>query len=301
MAAPLPLIHNPAAGGGRGSARFRQAQALLRVAGILVESRPTRRPRHAAELARELAVEGRGVILVMGGDGTVSEAASGLLALPAEQRPTLGCLPGGTGNDFLRDFGILDLASAVERIRAGNVRAVDAVDVRWDGAGGGRATSINVVGTGVMARAGWRCNRGWKWLGRWGYDACAVIELLRTGASPTRLVLDGRDASGDHRLVVCCNSRGTGGAMTMAPDARPDDGLLDVVTAEGAGRLELLRLLATKLRQGLHVRHPRVLVRKAARVEIGASGPSPLLIDGEIMGQAPVRLEVLPRALRVLA
>jgi diacylglycerol kinase (ATP) len=173
--------------------------------------------------------------------------------------------------------------------------------VRWLGGGGGHATSINVVGTGLMAVAAERCNQRWKWLGRRGYDVAAAIELLGLSPRPTRLVIDGKDVSGEHPLIACCNSQTTGGGMRIAPDARPDDGLLDVMTAEGASRWQLLGLLATKVHKGLHVHHPRVRVRKATCIEIGAAGPSPLLVDGEVLGQAPVRLEVLPGALNVLA
>jgi diacylglycerol kinase (ATP) len=100
---------------------------------------------------------------------------------------------------------------------------------------------------------------------------------------------------------MACNSVHTGGAMPMAPDAKPSDGLLDVLTAQDIGRLGLLDLLATKLRKGLHVRNPKVRIRRAAHVVVEPREPSPLLVDGEVMGTTPAEFTVLPGALRLLA
>lgn len=293
----IPLIHNPAAGGGRGTLRFRQAEALLAVKGIQVEPVATKRPGHATELARELGSRHE-TLLVLGGDGTLSEAANGVLGLPADQRPRLGFMPAGTGNDFLRDFGVVDLQSAARAIATGRTTNVDAMQATW---GGGKRFVINVCGTGLMAKAADRCNRQFKWLGRKGYDAAAMIELSRMRKTPTRLVLDGRERPGDYPLVAVCNSVHTGGAMKMAPSAKPTDGMLDVLVVEGAGSMELLLLLATKLRKGLHVNHKKVRVERAKHIVIEPQEPSPLMLDGEVLGSTPVEFQVLPGALKLLA
>lgn len=296
--AKVPLIHNPAAGGGRGLLRFRKAESLLALKGIEVEPHATERPGHATELARQLAGEGHSSLFVLGGDGTLSEAANGILQLPAKARPNLGFLPAGTGNDFLRDFGVTDLETAVRAIGHGRTTAVDAMQATWPG---GSRFVINVCGTGLMAKAADRCNRQFKWAGRKGYDMAAMIELARMSHTPTRLVLDGRERSGDFPLVAVCNSVHTGGGMKMAPGAKPTDGLLDVLVVEGAGPLELLTLLATKLRAGKHVENPKVRIERAANVKILPQDPSPLMLDGEVLGQTPVEFQVLPGALKLLA
>ncbi|HJQ93858.1 MAG TPA: diacylglycerol kinase family protein, partial [Candidatus Thermoplasmatota archaeon] len=276
----------------------REAERLLAAQGVAVEPVATQRAGHATELARDLAREGRKTVLVLGGDGTLSEAANGILGLPAAKRPTLGFLPGGTGNDFLRDFAIKDLGAAARLIAAGKTVAVDAVDVRWPG---GSHFSINLVGSGLAAKAGARFGKSFRWVGPKGYDIAAAIEIATMKACPTRLVLDGKDFSGDLPLVIAMNSVHTGGAMRMAPDAKPTDGLLDVVTVQDIGKLEIMNLLATKVRKGLHVDDPHVTIRRAAKVHIGPEDPSPLLLDGEIIGNTPVDLTVLPGAFRLLA
>ncbi|HET6399302.1 MAG TPA: YegS/Rv2252/BmrU family lipid kinase [Candidatus Thermoplasmatota archaeon] len=299
----LPLIFNPAAGHGRGAAAAKDVQARLQKAGVAAELVPTERPGHATLLAARLA-ETHDRVGVVGGDGTVSEAARGVLDLPPAQRPTLACFPAGTGNDFLRDFGILRVQDAVGAVAAGSIRATDAVSVTCEGSIGNTEShtwSLNVVGTGLMATAAERANRDWKWMGRKGYDVAAAIEILRNRPSPTRLDLDGERADGDYPLVAACNSVHTGGAMRLAPEAQQDDGLLDVVTCSQVGPAELLALLATKVRPGRHVEHPKVQVRRARDVYIAPATPTAVNVDGEIAGRTPVRLRVHARALRIAA
>ena len=294
---PVPLIHNPVSGSARGGLLLRKVENLLALRGVPVTPVATQRAGHASELVRELAAD-HPRILVLGGDGTLSEAANGALGLPATRRPTLGFLPGGTGNDFLRDFGVRTVEDAARAIGAGHVTDVDAVDVRWDG---GRHWSINVLGCGLAAKAGARFGRSFRWLGKKGYDVAAAVEILTMKACPTRLVLDGEDVSGDYPLVMACNSVHTGGAMPMAPDAKPTDGRLDVLTVEGLGRRAILDLLATKLRKGRHVDGTHVKVRRAAHVAVAPQDPSPLLVDGEIVGSTPAEFRVVPGALKLLA
>jgi diacylglycerol kinase (ATP) len=294
----VPLIHNPVSGGAQGGVRLRKAEALLAAKGVAVQPIPTERVGHATELARDLAQAGHKRLLVLGGDGTLSEACNGLLPLPAARRPTVGFLPGGTGNDFLRDFGILDLESAARAIAAGATRTVDAVHVKWPG---GERYSINVVGSGLAAKAGARFGKSFRWLGRKGYDVASAVEIASMKACPTRLVLDGKEIQGDFPLVMACNSVHTGGAMPMAPGADPTDGLLDVLYVQDIGKAEILGLLATKLRKGEHVKNGKVHIRKAAKVRIEPRDDSPLLLDGEVLGTTPADLTVQPGALRLLA
>jgi diacylglycerol kinase (ATP) len=298
VAEKTPLIHNPVSGSARGGVLLRKAENLLALKGVPVEPVATERAGHATELASDLAKEGHKTLLVLGGDGTLSEAANGVLALPQAKRPTLGFLPGGTGNDFLRDFAITDLESAAQAIGAGKTVAVDGVDVRWPG---GSHYSINLVGSGLAAKAGARFGKSFRWMGPKGYDVASAIEIATMKACPTRVVLDGREIHGDFPLVLALNSVHTGGAMPMCPDAKPTDGLLDVLYVQDIGKMQIMNLLATKLRKAEHIKDPHVHVERAAKVRIEPEDWSPLLLDGEIVGGTPVDLTVMPGAFRLLA
>lgn len=298
MAEAAPLIYNPAAGGGRGVERFEETKALLAERRIAVDPVATQFPRHATELAESLAREGHKTIFVLGGDGTLSEAANGILR--SGKRPTLGFLPAGTGNDFLRDFEVLKRKQAIDRIALGTARGIDAVRVRYtDDDGDQERYSINIFGVGFAAQAADITNRRYKWAGGQAYNLGVLTKLLGYRPTPTRLVLDGKEEHGDYPMVMVCNSIHTGGAMKMAPMARPDDGWLDVLTVQDVGRIELVKLL-TQVRDGLHVSHPGVTMRRAKSIEIEPETPSPLLADGEVYGGTPVRLDIMKGALKVL-
>lgn len=290
----MPLLYNPASGGGRGRLRLRRAEALLAMKGIRTERHATGGPGDAVDLGRAMARDGHAWILVLGGDGTLSEVADGVLQ--SGRQPALGFLPGGTGNDFLRDFGVTDLDHAVERIALGTPRPVDAAHASWPG---GDRHFLNLFGSGFVALAADTCNRRLKWMGSRGYTAAVLWELVRLRNTPTRLELDGRVVEGRFPLVAVCNSIHTGGAMRIAPHARCDDGVLDVMIVEDIGRVELGRVFP-KIFDGSHVGHPKVRFERARTVRIEPESPSPLLVDGEVVGTTPADVQVRPGALRVL-
>ncbi len=294
---PVPLVYNPAAGGGRGQARFQDAEELLNRRGIEVEEVATEYPGHATELANALAKQ-HDLFYVMGGDGTLSEAAEGVLT--SGKDPVLGFLPAGTGNDYLREFGVLDREAAVDRITMGRPRRLDAAALTYDVDGDVRTRHwINVFGTGFAAQAAEITNRRFKWARGQAYNLGVLAKLINLRPCPTKLTLDGESLDGDYPMVMVCNSIHTGGAMQMAPMARPDDGLMDVLTVSGVSRLELIGLLA-KVRDGGHFSHPKVTFHRAKKVRIEPQRASPLLVDGEVLGTTPVDIEVLPGAMQVL-
>ena len=293
-AEPMPLIYNPASGGGRGRVRFRKAEAMFAVAGLDVEPIETTHAGHATELGKELADAGRPRIFGFGGDGTMSELANGVLQ--SANKPVLGLIPSGTGNDFLRHFGIGSVDDAIARIRQGTPTSIDAVRVT---AGGQTTWSINIFGVGFAPRAVVAANARYKWAGPQAYNLGVVDQIVRLRPVDTRLTMDGHSMHGAFPLIVALNTVYTGGAMKMAPDADPHDGLVDVMWVDPISRLELLRLLGGIRRAG-HVGHPKVHFQRAKVVEIEPAEPSPLLVDGEVYGSTPVRLEVVPGALQVL-
>lgn len=291
---PIPLVYNPASGGGRGRVRFRKAEAILATAGFDLEAIETTHPRHATELGKELADAGRPYIFGFGGDGTLSELAAGVLE--SSKRPTLGFIPSGTGNDFLRHFDIRSVEDAIARIRAHEPKEIDAVRVTHPG---GQTWSINIFGTGFAPRSVVAAERRYKWAGPQAYNLGVVDQIVRLAPTSMRLTLDDETIEGRFPLVVACNTIYTGGAMKMAPMADPTDGEVDVMWVDPISRFDLLRLLGG-IRRATHVGHPKVHFRKARTVRIEPDVAGPLLGDGEVYGETPVTLEVVPKALSVL-
>lgn len=290
-------IVNGAAGGGRCTQRFEAARAKLRDAGVELDVRFTNGPGHATELARKADADGEKRILVVGGDGTGFEVVNGLFPR-ANADVALAMLPLGTGNSFLRDFDILDEATALRAIATGSPKPVDVIRLSHEG---GTLHYINLCGLGFTASAGKLTNDRFKGLGALGYVAAVVISVARLEhpVDPVKLdggAVDARAAA----MLVFSNSKYTGGAMKMAPRATVSDGHLDVIRVGALSRGALLRQFP-KIFSGTHVDGPDVEESRATVVEFTAPRMQPCMIDGEILELAPKKLEVLRHALTVVA
>ncbi|HTV58569.1 MAG TPA: YegS/Rv2252/BmrU family lipid kinase [Verrucomicrobiae bacterium] len=293
-------IVNPAAGGGRGGRLAPAALERVRQAGVELEVARTARPGEAAEIAREAYRKGARNFLAVGGDGTAYEIVNGLFpeAL-AGGKPTLGFLPLGTGNSFLRDFSTRGVEHTIECLRQDKRRSCDVVRLSH---AGGEVYFLNLVSFGFPADVGELANRKFKTLGELGYILGVFARLihLRHAGFPHRL--DGA-ANWERRPVLFLafsNSKFTGGKMMIAPNANPCDGLIEYVRWSPIGRLRLIWTLP-QLFTGAHIGHRLASRAGAKRVELALDGPVNVMVDGEILRLDVRSLEVLPGALDVLA
>jgi YegS/Rv2252/BmrU family lipid kinase len=296
MPAPIPVLVNPAAGGGRSLRAVDPVRAMLAEGGRTPEIVVSTGAGHLAEAAAAASRRGLPHVIALGGDGTLSEVASGLLA-EGSTRTALAPVPVGTGNDFVKAAGVpQDWRAACRRILAGGEpRIVDAgrVDGRW---------FINGVGIGLDAAVAVGADRFKRRFGVLGYLAGFAGTLWRGPAGPrTRLCWDEGEDVRPMSLVTVCNGRYVGGLFHIAPEARLDDGLLSLVWAEAVGRIEVLRYVPRVIR-GTHLALPIARSASVTRVEIEADAPLPVQADGEIISFGSTRLsvEIVPGALAVL-
>jgi diacylglycerol kinase (ATP) len=292
-------IINPAAGGGRSRKLLPAALERLRASGIAVEMAETRRPGEATLIAREAYGRGLRHFIAVGGDGTSYEVVNGLYpqALNAE-RPTLGFLPLGTGNSFLRDFSDRGVEHAIEALIAGRSRSCDVLRLRHRE---GVIHYINLLSMGFSADvATLRARRFSSW-GELGYLTAIFLTLARFNRRPFPVRAEGENAFDARRclFLTFSNSKFTGGTMMIAPQAEIDDGLVEYVRWGPIGRLGLIRNLPT-LYDGTHVRHP-LAERKAVRhLEFKLDGPVDIMVDGEVLTLHCEALDVLPGAINVV-
>jgi YegS/Rv2252/BmrU family lipid kinase len=299
MTDPWLAIVNPAAGGGRCGKQARAAIERLREGGVGVDVAETTRAGEASDLARDAWGNGRRRFIAVGGDGTGYEIVNGLFPAAAGAggpRPTLGFLPLGTGNSFLRDFTEQGAEHSIESLLAGRSRACDVLRLRCSER---VLHSINLISVGFVAEVnGLRARRFKRW-GEAGYVAAVVTAVVGLQATPVPMRVDGGELD-DAPLCFASfnNSRFTGGKMMMAPDADTADGLIELVRVGPMGRIELLRTFP-KIFKGTHVRHPAVTTAKPRSIDFSVDREIDLMIDGEAERATPQRLDVLAGAIDV--
>src|ERR1700687_402968 len=248
-------IINPAAGGGRCGERVGAALDRLRAAGIMLETAETSAAGHATQIAREAYERGYRKFLAVGGDGTSYEIINGLFpesgsqenrsqvsgfrsqgVLAAEDQiedriPTLGFLPLGTGNSFLRDFedlasGKSGLEHAMQALEARRSRACDVLRLTHKE---GTIYYTNLLSVGFAADVAALRHRRFLGLGQAGYLLSIFLCLARLDRRPFPVRLEGQREFDSRRCLFLTfnNSKFTGGTMMIAPDAVTDDGLIE--------------------------------------------------------------------------
>src|SRR5262245_32492755 len=305
MARRTLLILNPRS---RNGATGRRAESLierLRTALGPLEVERTRGPRDAERIAREAVRAGCDRLIVAGGDGTLSEVATGLLEAGLGGYATIGALPLGTGGDFLRTLGVpRELGRAIEMLREGKPRPLDAGFARFVDASGrpARAHFVNVASFGVSGDVVLRVNQGRKPLGgRTAFLFGALRAIARHRPQPVRIRVDGEVVhEGPFVLAAVANGRFFGAGMHIAPEARTDDGLFDLIVVAGLGRAQVLRKLPIIYR-GAHLGDAAVRAWRGRSVEAEPlGGVVPVELDGEPLGRLPARFETLPAALMLI-
>ena len=280
------LIVNPRAGRCRGQAAADRAVAAFRELGWQVTMRPTQCAGDAERIAREAVGEGFDAVLGCGGDGTLSQVLTGLLdsGVPG------GAVPAGTGNDLCRCVGLsVDPAEAARQLVGGGPAPVDLLEVD-----GGRRWAINIAGVGFDARVAARVNRRSRRTGGLlAYLTAVGAELVRHRPTRVRITVDGEEWEGPALLVAAANGRSYGAGMMIAPEARVDDGLMDVVLVRHMSRARFVASFPHVMR-GTHLALPEVTAWRARALTVETPAPQPLLVDGDLQGETPTTIRVAP-------
>jgi YegS/Rv2252/BmrU family lipid kinase len=292
MAAPVLLLVNPSAGGGRAGRLLPGVHERLGELGLNVRTESTRDLEHARELALAGARAGE-TVACLSGDGMVGAVADCLRQVPGA---VLGVLPGGRGNDLARVLELgQDPIAACEVIANGSAREIDLGEV--DG-----KCFVGIASVGFDSDANRIANQAPSWLGNlvYLYGALRALAAWRPVSFEIELLPSGERYSFTGYTVGACNSRSYGGGMQAAPDALLDDGLLDVIVLEDVSKARFLGRILPKAFSGAHMREPSVKAFRAREVVIAADRPFTLYADGDPIAQLPARVRSLPGAVRVL-
>lgn len=280
------VLANPASGGGnRDTSRV---AALVRAAGHDVELIEEASADASARAAAAAVAAGCERLVAVGGDGLVRLAVGAV----ATTGTVLGIVPQGTGNDFARALGLLDgsLDDHVEHALSEPV-AVDAMRTEH-----GWVASVATLGFSGDVTA--RANR-LRWpSGSQRYTVATVLQLPRLRSIPTTVEIDGAVHDAATTLLAVGNTRYFGGGMAVCPDARPADGLAQVVVVGAVGRSRFVRVFPRAFSGG-HVEDPAVTTYRTSRVVVDGPASVTMWADGDELGPLPVTCEIVPGALAV--
>ena len=290
------LVVNPTAGRGRAGRLAPEATAALQATFGAVERIDTTAPGTATEQVRQAVEGGAERVVVLGGDGTLHEAANGLLRAAVRERPPIAILPAGTGNDYAKMAGTVGLSmrDAVRRLSRAQIRHFD-VGTAWG------EYFINSVGIGFDAEVA-RVVNSWRWVtGLPAYLAAVLQVLAHFRTLELEVTSDGEAFSGHLLLLEVAIGPCVGGGFRLTPNAEPDDGWLDICAIQHISMPGILvRLPLVML--GKHTRLKAVRMLRARQVAVTSrSGTLHAQFDGElreVAGTMDIRLE--PRVLPVL-
>ena len=300
------MIVNPRSGGGLSEGKWAKLVGPLTDGLGELDSVFTQGPRDATRLAREAALEGRRLVVAFGGDGTVSEVADGVLQAGAGASTEIGLIPRGTGGDFRRSLEMpAGLREAARHIREAPARTIDGGRVAFIDHDGAAATRhfINVASFGFSSAVAGRANASSKRLGgKLAFLSATVRTLATHNNTDIWFAVDGGERTRHRvRMVALGNGRFFGGGMKICPQAKLDNGSLDLVVVGDMSRLEVL-VNVRKLYDGTHLSLEDVsnsTLRRLEATPVEADALVPIELDGETPGRLPATFEVLPGALRV--
>ncbi|HET6602401.1 MAG TPA: diacylglycerol kinase family protein [Gaiella sp.] len=294
------FLVNPASANGSTGRRWPELARRAAAAGLEGATLFSERQGHLAELAREAALDGAELLVVVGGDGSVNEVANGLAGLG--RQPEVAIVPRGTGWDFSRTFGIpRKVDDAVHVALEGDVRTIDVGRVSyraWDGSDA-TASFANVASAGMSGAIAKRANETSKALGgKASYLWATFAVFSGWEATEIEVVVDDERRTGRMFDVVVANGRFFGGGLQICPEAQPDDGVFDVLTIGDVTKRDLVQTMP-KMYRGTHLPHPKAELLRGSSVTVTSETPLPIELDGEQPGTTPVTFEVAAAALRL--
>jgi YegS/Rv2252/BmrU family lipid kinase len=286
------VIVNPIAGNHKCRRSIPELTSKLLERGIAHHLKFSQYHGHIKQLALQAKERGCKTIIVCGGDGTINEAINALV----DSDVKLGVLPLGTGNDFARTLGIKeDLDFACNVLRDEKVRKVDLVKVNGDKYYG------SVGGIGFDAEVASWANRYKRFApGATIYLLAILAKLFTYKFKKVAIAHDTGNHTGEILMAAIGNTEWYGGGINITPTAIMDDGVLDICVVDKINKFKLLLLLPSAFK-GNHARFSEVKLYRTKKISISSETPLQLLGDGEILGETPVSLEVIPHALNIIA
>ena len=255
----------------------------------------TKYKNHPYEIAKTININNFSGICIIGGDGTMHEVINGMLARADKKELPIGLVPGGTGNSFMHDMNCLNPTDAAKQIIKLKTQKIDLIKIETDNK---IIYSFNVAGWGMPPDINILAEK-MRWFGGQRYNIASLIEIMKFTKRQCNLIINNENILDDYSLVLCCNTIHTGKGMKIAPKAKLNDGLMDLVLIKNVPRIKLLRLMP-KIFTGEHINDNAVKYIHVSKIKLKPNKISQLNIDGEIKGFTPFELSVLSNKIEII-
>ena len=289
------LTVNPHGGTKSGPEILKKVKPLFDNSNIELNIIETMFKGHAKELAEQLDFSDYDGLISIGGDGTLHEVVNGLMFRKDQNNFPIGIIPGGSGNSFMRDLELTDPIEAANAIINGNTKLIDVAKMNINNI---TKYAINIIGWGLVTDIANKAEK-YRWLGTNRYTILSVLEVFTYKPRLAKLIIDNETITDKFTFVIACNTIHTGKGMKMAPNAILDDGKIDIIVVKHkASRLKMLSMLPTVF-DGSHIKNPLVDYYKASSFSIIPELNEVLNIDGEIAGETPIDVTILPKKVNI--
>mgnify|MGYP006174176397 CR=1 FL=1 len=289
------FIVNPTSGTKKSLHIFRKVEEQFKKKGFHPDLFLTKTRGHAIDIMENIDIDEYKGCIVIGGDGTFHEVINGLLKRTDQKLLPIGLIPGGSGNSFLYNKDVIDPALIAYDILKLRKREIDIIEVKTSSE---KIYSINLTGWGLVTDIGYFAEKN-RWLGPSRYTIISIIEILKNKMRSATLNYKGKTIKKEFTFIVACNTKYVGKGMMMAPNAEVDDGLLDLIIVNGnISRLKLFQTLP-KLFKGTHIDDPEVEYLQLKEFSLYTDDADKLNIDGELKGNTPIDVKIIPKAIEI--
>ena len=286
----LLLVYNPFAGFRKSGKVFSEVKQLIRAKGMDFDLRFTRAAGEATQMVKEADLSLYDGVISSGGDGTLHEVLNGYYQNTSSKKPPIGIIPNGTGNSFAIELGLqtFEYEKAIEIISKNKIKKVDIGHCKMQN---GEFYFHNILGFGMVADINEAANK-YKKLGNHSYTIASLEKIMALRTFDLEITLDGKTLKQDNLFVEISNTTNTGSDFIMAPEAKIDDGLLDVTISRKTSRWNVIKIF-TQVFKGTHIHHPDIDYIKAKEIIVKTKIDETLTPDGEQYGSTPITVKCL--------
>ncbi len=290
-------LYNPQAGGGKARKELEYVRKLFQKYQIEADIRVTQYPHHATQILQETVIAGYQAIVAAGGDGTFFDVLNGYLKNHSQTHIPLGLIPVGTGNSLSRDIALdnNDLEDFIKIIHQLKTKAFDVAKVDTEA---GHFYFANMMGFGFTTDVTLTAIK-LKWLKNFAYTLGVLFNTIKLKTYPLQITVNGQTQIVDNTFITVSNSQYTGNDFHIAPKAKVDDGLLDIIIVNKVSRLNLLKTFP-KIFDGSYIHSPYVTYIQTDQIKFSSPHIKFTAPDGEVLGQLPIEISVIPKAISLL-